>query len=88
MASTDSDLPTILLPVNGEWLHAPTAAILHQFREIVLHRRMTRVAHLGQPVVRDPLGRDGKSIARHGIYDGQHGLLNNVRRVTTRRRYS
>jgi hypothetical protein len=42
--------PTILLPVNGEWLHAPTAAILHQFREIVLHRRMTRVAHLGQPV--------------------------------------
>ncbi|MDT7596597.1 MAG: hypothetical protein QOJ06_2143 [Pseudonocardiales bacterium] len=50
MASTDSDLPTILLPVNGEWLHAPTAAILHQFREIVLHRRMTRVAHLGQPV--------------------------------------
>ncbi len=29
---------------------APTAAMLHQFGEVVLHGRPTRVAHLEQPV--------------------------------------
>jgi hypothetical protein len=46
VASTGSDRPMIRLPLHGEWLLAPTAAILHQFREVVLHRRRTRVAHL------------------------------------------
>ena len=46
LASTESDHPMIRLPLNGEWLHAPTAAVLHQFRELVLHHRPTRVAHL------------------------------------------
>ncbi|HET9255620.1 MAG TPA: coenzyme A pyrophosphatase [Pseudonocardiaceae bacterium] len=50
LASAGSPRPMIRLPVHGEWLHAPAAAILHQFREVVLHRRVTRVAHLGQPV--------------------------------------
>lgn len=46
VASADCTHPTIRLPIHGEWLHAPTAAILHQFRELVLHHRPTRVAHL------------------------------------------
>jgi ADP-ribose pyrophosphatase YjhB (NUDIX family) len=45
VASAESDRPMIRLPLNGEWLLAPTAAILHQFREVVIHRRRTRVAH-------------------------------------------
>jgi hypothetical protein len=31
-------------------VHAPTGAVLHQFREVVLHGRATRVAHYEQPV--------------------------------------
>ncbi len=50
VASSLSGRPVIRLPLRGEWLHAPTAAVLHQFREVVLHRRRTRVAHLQQPV--------------------------------------
>lgn len=46
LASAESDHLMIRLPLNGEWLHAPTAAILHQFRELVLRHRPTRVAHL------------------------------------------
>jgi 8-oxo-dGTP pyrophosphatase MutT (NUDIX family) len=34
----------------GDRLYAPTAAILYQFREVALHGRATRVAHLRQPV--------------------------------------
>ncbi|MGH3781548.1 MAG: NUDIX domain-containing protein [Pseudonocardiaceae bacterium] len=45
VASSESELPEIRLPLCGEWLHAPTAAVLHQFREVVIHRRRTRVAH-------------------------------------------
>ncbi|AYF79514.1 CoA pyrophosphatase [Nocardia yunnanensis] len=44
-----SEHPTIKLPMLGGHLHAPTAAILHQFREVALHRRPTRVAHMDQP---------------------------------------
>ncbi|MGH9299645.1 MAG: NUDIX hydrolase, partial [Acidimicrobiales bacterium] len=50
VAIPESDRPVIRLPLRGSWLHAPTAAVLHQFREVVLHRRRTRVAHLEQPV--------------------------------------
>ena len=50
VAIPESDRPVIRLPLRGGWLHAPTAAVLHQFREVVLHRRRTRVAHLEQPV--------------------------------------
>ncbi|MGH3766185.1 MAG: coenzyme A pyrophosphatase [Pseudonocardiaceae bacterium] len=49
VGSSESDGPVIRLPLHGEWLHAPTAAVLHQFREVVLHGRRTRVAHLQQP---------------------------------------
>lgn len=46
----ESDAPVVQLWMRGEWLHAPTAAILYQFREVALHARDTRVAHLEQPV--------------------------------------
>jgi 8-oxo-dGTP pyrophosphatase MutT (NUDIX family) len=46
----ESDAPVLRLPHMGRFLHAPTAAVLHQFREVVLHRRATRVAHYEQPV--------------------------------------
>ncbi|MBC8093336.1 MAG: CoA pyrophosphatase, partial [Pseudonocardia sp.] len=46
----ESDAPVIQLPLFDRFVHAPTAAVLHQFREVVLHGRATRVAHLEQPV--------------------------------------
>jgi 8-oxo-dGTP pyrophosphatase MutT (NUDIX family) len=46
----ESDRPVIQLPLLGHLVHAPTAAVLFQFREVALHGRPTRVAHLEQPV--------------------------------------
>ena len=46
----ESDQPVIQMPMRGGWIHAPTAAVLHQFREVVMHGRHTRVAHYEQPV--------------------------------------
>ncbi|MGH3917709.1 MAG: NUDIX domain-containing protein [Pseudonocardiaceae bacterium] len=46
VAGLESDRSVIRLPLHGEWLHAPTAAVLYQFREVVLRSRRTRVAHL------------------------------------------
>lgn len=46
----ESDAPVIQLPLFGGYVHAPTAAVLHQFREVGLRGRATRVAHLEQPV--------------------------------------
>ena len=40
----------IQVPLFGRFVHAPTGAVLYQFREVVLHGRITRVAHLEQPV--------------------------------------
>jgi hypothetical protein len=31
-------------------IHAPTAAVMYQMREVVVHGRSTRVDHLEQPV--------------------------------------
>lgn len=45
-----SDRPVLQWPFRGTWIHAPTAAVLHQFREVCLHERHTRVAHFEQPV--------------------------------------
>ncbi|MBF6436520.1 NUDIX hydrolase [Nocardia cyriacigeorgica] len=44
-----SERPLIRLPLLGGHLHAPTAAIMYQFREVALHRRHTRVDHIEQP---------------------------------------
>ena len=46
----ESDRPVIQLPLVGHFVHAPTAAVLYQFREVALRGRGTRVAHLEQPV--------------------------------------
>lgn len=46
----ESDRPVIQLPLMGRLVHAPTAAMLYQFCEVVLHGRHTRVGQLEQPV--------------------------------------
>ncbi|KZF07019.1 MAG: CoA pyrophosphatase [Rhodococcus sp. (in: high G+C Gram-positive bacteria)] len=45
-----SDRPVVQWPFRDSLVHAPTGAIVHQFREVVLHRRHTRVADFEQPV--------------------------------------
>jgi mutator protein MutT len=46
----ESPDPIIRVPMLGAWIHAPTAAVVYQFREIAMHGRTTRVAHFEQPV--------------------------------------
>ena len=46
----ESEAPVIQLPMLGTKIHAPTAAVLYQFRELALHGRTTRVEGLEQPV--------------------------------------
>ncbi len=45
-----SDRPVIRLHFQDSHIHAPTAALLHQFNEVALLGQPTRVAHLEQPV--------------------------------------
>jgi 8-oxo-dGTP pyrophosphatase MutT (NUDIX family) len=46
----ESDRPVISIPLLGSNIHAPTAAILYQLREVAIWGRETRVAHFEQPV--------------------------------------
>ena len=46
----ESERPVIQLPIIDTLIHAPTAAVLYQMREVVVHGRHTRVDHLEQPV--------------------------------------
>ena len=46
----ESDRPVISIPLLGTHIHAPTAAILFQLREVALRGDPTRVAHYEQPV--------------------------------------
>ena len=46
----ESDKPVIMLRWRDGYLHAPTAAVMYQFREVVLRGRSTRVADFEQPV--------------------------------------
>ena len=46
----ESDRPVISVPLLGTHIHAPTAAILYQLREVVVHGRHTRVDHYEQPL--------------------------------------
>lgn len=41
--------PVLRMPVGDNWIAAPTAAILYQFREVCIGGRETRVAHYEQP---------------------------------------
>lgn len=45
-----SEHPVLRMPVGDNWIAAPTAAILYQFREVCIAGRHTRVAHFEQPV--------------------------------------
>ncbi|MEQ8860010.1 MAG: CoA pyrophosphatase [Pseudomonadales bacterium] len=45
----DADHPILRMPVGDDYIAAPTAAILYQFREVCLLGRPTRVAHFEQP---------------------------------------
>ncbi len=51
-AIPESDRPVISLPIEvlGVNVHAPTAAVLFQLREVAVHGRPTRVDHFEQPV--------------------------------------
>jgi hypothetical protein len=40
----------IQIPLLGTLVHAPTAAVIYQLREVVVHGRSTRVHDLEQPV--------------------------------------
>ena len=46
----ESDRPVISIPLLGTNIHAPTAAILFQLREVAVWGRGTRVASFEQPV--------------------------------------
>ncbi len=46
----ESKRPVIRLNFQDTHIHAPTAAVIHQFNEVAVHGRSTRVAHLEQPV--------------------------------------
>lgn len=45
-----SPTEVLTMPVGKSFIAAPTAAILYQFREVLLKNRHTRVAHFEQPV--------------------------------------
>jgi 8-oxo-dGTP pyrophosphatase MutT (NUDIX family) len=49
IAIPESDAPVVLMPIMGEWIHAPTAAVLLQFRDVALRGLDTRVSDLEQP---------------------------------------
>lgn len=46
----ESDRPVIQMLINNNRVHAPTGAVLYQFREVCLHGREVRVDQLEQPV--------------------------------------
>lgn len=50
IAIPESDRPVIQLPLLGTLIHAPTAAVVFQAHEVVVHGRSTRVDHFEQPV--------------------------------------
>ena len=45
----ESPIIGLPLPTLGHDLHAPTAAMIYQFREVAMYGRDTRVAHFDQP---------------------------------------
>ncbi len=46
----ESERPVISIAMVGTHVHAPTAAIVYQLREVGVHGRPTRVDHFEQPV--------------------------------------
>jgi len=50
VTTPESERPVIQLPILSALIHAPTAAVIYQMREVVVHGRPTRVDHFEQPV--------------------------------------
>ena len=50
IAIPESTAPVIQIPLLGGYLHAPTAAIVHQFCRVACRGEVHRVAHYEQPV--------------------------------------
>jgi len=50
IAIPESSAPVIQIPLLRGYLHAPTAAIVHQFCRIACRSELRRVAHYEQPV--------------------------------------
>jgi 8-oxo-dGTP pyrophosphatase MutT (NUDIX family) len=48
--SEDAGREILRMPVGRQWIAAPTAAVLYQFREVCIGGRHTRVAHYDQPL--------------------------------------
>lgn len=46
----ESERPVVQMPIGGDLIHAPTGAILYQFRAVCLEGRSLRVDDLEQPV--------------------------------------
>lgn len=46
----ESPRAVIQILIGDQTLHAPTAAMVYQFREVAVHGRRQRVDHLGEPV--------------------------------------
>lgn len=46
----ESERPVVQVPVGGDLIHAPTGAIIYQFRAVGLDGQMVRVDELEQPV--------------------------------------
>lgn len=46
----ESDRPVVQVPIGGDLIHAPTGAIIYQFRAVGLEGRLERVDELEQPV--------------------------------------
>ncbi|MEM7217809.1 MAG: CoA pyrophosphatase [Pseudomonadota bacterium] len=49
LADAPNANPVLRMPVGDDWIAAPTAALLYQFREVCLRGLSTRVAHYEQP---------------------------------------
>jgi 8-oxo-dGTP pyrophosphatase MutT (NUDIX family) len=45
-----SEHPVLKMPLGDNWIAAPTAALIYQFREVCVLGRATRGAHFEQPV--------------------------------------
>lgn len=46
----ESDRPVVQVPIGGDLIHAPTGAVLYQFRAVAYEGRDVRVDELEQPV--------------------------------------
>jgi hypothetical protein len=46
----ESDRPVVQVAIGGDFIHAPTAAILLQFRRVAIEGVVERVAGYEQPV--------------------------------------